>query len=106
MWHDTVSPAYCALVPEDTQRKTHEHCQRFSARYLDQLHCLSSDGCIAWSEQSSVTLCAQLGFVFRPFDEGHVGHTYSYNRRVTEAEYQALCGQPEQRGRLWHALKW
>ena len=60
---------------------------------------LSSDGCIAWSEQSSVTLCAQLGFVFRPFDEGHVGHTYSYNRRVTEAEYQALCGQPEQRGR-------
>jgi hypothetical protein len=52
MWHDTVSTAYCALVPEASQRKTHEHCQRFSARYLDALHRLSTEGCIAWSEQS------------------------------------------------------
>jgi hypothetical protein len=107
MYHDTVSDQYSKLVPEQEQYRTHEHCQRFSCRLLEQLHLLSADGCIAWSEQSSISLCAVLpGFVHSPFERRHIGSVYSYNGRVSEAEYEELLQGAGSEDQLVHALKW
>jgi hypothetical protein len=47
-----------------------------------------------------------LGFVYRPFKNEHIGHIYSYNRRVSEAEFTELQNSTEAQCQLWHALKW
>ena len=67
---------------------------------------LSSAAFCIWNSTTSITLCMALGFVYRPFKNEHIGHIYSYNRRVSEAEFTELQNSTEAQCQLWHALKW
>lgn len=113
-WAETGSDHFLHLVARSRRRKASEHVQRFSRALLDELHALATGlsqlarghAVCAWSEMGVPTLCAIAGFETRELDARHVGATYSFSGRVSQARWarlQAGGGDPPQ---LFHALKW
>ena len=83
-----------------------EHVQRFSQKFLRELHEWSSADAVAWSEMSTPSVCQAVpGLRCRTFDSTSLGNPFSHNGRVTRQEWTSILQDPERANRLYHALK-
>ena len=109
-WAFTGSDAFLQEVPPIERVKCGEHVQRFSRRFLDELHHQSSwKGMTAWSEMASPSLCRYAGFHIAEIRPEHIGHTFSFAGRISRAQWSQLQGDDAEaanQAKLFHALKW
>ena len=88
------------------RKKTKEHCQRLSTKFLNHLHYLGiEEGCHKWSEEFVPTCCIIHGFTFSLFEKNHIGEKYDWNKRVNQAEWERIKRNSSELGKIYHALK-
>lgn len=72
-----------------------EHVQRFSLRFLDELHEWSKADAVAWSEMSTPTVCQAVpGLRCRTFDKRDLGSPFAYNGKVGAQEWADILKDP------------
>jgi hypothetical protein len=99
-----------ALIGDEERYFSHEHFQRYSHRFLNQLLKSGLQGIHAQSEMFTPSFCKKLSSAnlckFEPLKQEHIGDKYGWNDRLSEDKLSTKCNSPEGNGRLFHAMKW
>lgn len=106
-WYYTNSTSFRERLENlgASRKVSAEHVQRFSKRFLQELHEWSKADAVAWSEMATPTVCHAVGFRCSTFDSRSLGIPFAYDGRVTRQEWAAVLKDPERANRLYHALK-
>jgi hypothetical protein len=108
VWFNTCSEKYdqfVGVMDGGFRYFSSEHCQRFSKRYFDWWIEKTKEGIHAWSEQGTPMVALKLGFMLEAFDSNDLGTPFSFDGELNEQEWMDLENNPNERGKLFHALK-
>jgi hypothetical protein len=104
-----VNPKCSKLLGENERYFTHEHIQRYSNRFLNQVWKSGIHGIHAQSEMFTPSFCLKLASAglceFKEIKDEHVGEQFAWHDRLSREELKRTC-EGKGKGKLFHAMKW